>query len=167
MQSTIERIEHIVKRIADGKHDIVKPGEPFTLNSAATVGDGVDQGDLIIEIVDDIQDGMVFEDQDGRRYKYKKIERPTLIDKQVVVGNTEGARHCLDVIKGVEMFRPENWNEEALLGPCIRISKEVTVLHPKHGNVIIEASKENPRCILFSYQRNIDEETKRERRARD
>jgi hypothetical protein len=167
MQNTIERIERFVKKIADGSHDRIKPGEPYTMNGALTVGNAADQGDLIIEIVADVREGIEFTDQNNRRYKYAKVAKPKASDKQLVVGNTEGAKHCLNTIAGVEMFRPTDWNAESLLGPCIRINKTITVLHPKHGNVTIEASKENPRCILFSYQRNLDLETQREIRARD
>lgn len=146
---TITRIEEHAGRIARGEHETVRPGMPFRLNEAASVGDGVWQGDLLLEVVDGPPEG------------YEKAKAPAT---QLVPGVTQGAKHCLDSTDGVEMWTPEGWGkEEMLTGPCFRLSEERTVTHPVHGDVTIAAGH----TILCGYQREYDAEQKRERRNAD
>lgn len=151
MVTTIERIERHAKRIAGGKAKI-HPGQPHRISEAASVGDGVWQGDLGLEIAAKVPSD------------YVRVEKPTTRDCQLVPGNTEGAKHCLDSFAGVELYRPKEWpNAESLTGPCLVLTQERTVLHPKHGNVTIPAGF----TIQCRYQREYDAELKRERRNAD
>ena len=129
----------------------VRPGEPFTISGAADVGDGCWQGDLGIEIVAAVP------------ADYVQIKRPRTADRQLVPGNTEGSRHCLDSLRGVTIFRPAKWDAESLQGPCLVLTQARTITHPKHGDVTIPAG----RTVLCRYQREFDAEQRRERRARD
>lgn len=129
----------------------VCPGEAFTLSDAADVGDGVWQGDLGIEIVAAVPD------------EYVQVKNPMAADKQLVPGNTQGSRHCLDSLRGVTIYRPAKWDAESLQGPCLVLAQARTITHPTHGDVIIPAG----RTVLCRYQREFDAEQKRERRARD
>lgn len=147
----IELIEQHAKKIREGKHETVSPGQPVRISEAAEVGDGVWQGDLGIEIVE------------AAMGDYIEVKSPTDADRQLVPGNTQGARHCLDSLDGVRMFRPIDWNAESLQGPVLVLSKERTILHPTHGAVAIPAGF----TVRCRYQREFDAEQRRERRAAD
>lgn len=151
MSTTIERITKHAKRIASGKYEQVKPGQRVRFTEAATTNDTIRQGDLYLTIVDAVPKN------------YAKVEKPKAADKQLVPGNTTGARHCLDSLAGVTLYRPEKWSEESLDGPCLVLSKARTVEHPIHGAVEIPAGF----TVLCRYQREFDSEQRRERRARD
>jgi hypothetical protein len=69
---------------------------------------------------------------------------------QLVQGNTEGAKHCLDSLDGVQMAIPNIWDSlTGLRGPMFRLEESRTVLHPVHGDVTIPAGF----CIQVWYQR--------------
>lgn len=149
-ESVIEKIEKHAQLIANGGHDRITPGAPMTISAAATPGDGVWQGDLGLEIVECVPSN------------YVKAQKPSL---QLVPGNTQGARHCLDSLAGVEMFLPPHWGDDfdSLKGPCFVLSKTRTVVHPVHGDVTIPAGF----TVLCRYQRNYDAAQQREHRAYD
>lgn len=150
MTTTIKRIEKHARRIADGS-ERVKPGQPVRFTQAASVGDTIRQGDLYLTIVEAVPKG------------YVKLNKPKAVAKQLVPGNTQGARHCLDSLDCVTLYRPKSWSEESLDGPCLVLAKERTILHPTHGAVTIPAGF----TVLCRYQREFDSEQRRERRARD
>lgn len=143
-------LEKTMARIQSHLEDVL-PGEPVKISDAADVGDGLWQGDLGIEIVAAVP------------ADYVQVKRPSIADKQLVPGNTEGSRHCLDSLKGVTIYRPAKWDAENLRGPCLVLSQQRTITHPKHGDVSIPAG----RTVLCRYQREFDAEQKRERRTRD
>lgn len=148
--AAVAELEKHVDRIKSGKEK-VRPGMPFILNEAASVGDGVWQGDLALEVVVAVPDGYV---------KAKKLAA----NKQLVPGNTVGAKHCLESLDGVDLWHPVDWpNAENLIGPCIVAKKECRVLHPTHGAITIAAGH----TILCSYQREYDAEQRRVRRNAD
>lgn len=146
----IERIEKHAKLIASGKHDEIRPGMPLRISTAAQAGDGVWQGDLGLELIEKVPKG------------YKKAKNPSL---QLVPGNTQGAKHCLDSLQGVEVYLPKGWGTDfdSLEGPCLVLSEERTVLHPTHGDVTIPKDF----VVLCRYQRNYDADERREHRAID
>lgn len=129
----------------------VAPGQPARFTEACQAGDAIWQGDLCIALADRIPDG------------YVKVEHPEESDLQLVPGNTVGARHCLDSLDGVELYRPQDWGSESLNGPAFVLTEERTVLHQKHGDVTIPAGF----TVVTGYQREWDAEQKRERRAKD
>jgi hypothetical protein len=148
---TIESIQSHAKLIGDGKHESVKPGMEFRLTNAASIGDAVWQGDLCLEVVNKVPSA------------YAKAKKPTV---QLVPGNTQGSRHCLDSLAGVDLYYSANWPASAesdFLGPCFKAKQEVTVLHPVHGAVVIPAGM----VILCSYQREWDAELRQQRRNQD
>lgn len=150
--TAIEKIERHAKKIASGKHKTVRPGLPFRFSEACTIHDCCWQGDLGIEIAADlIPPGFSF------------VEKPTARDMQLVPGNTHGAKHCLDSLDGVEIYRPQNWSEASLVGPFLRLSKERTITHPTHGAVTIPAGF----AVQCRYQQNYDEQLRQSRRAAD
>lgn len=151
MITAIEQIEKHAERIRSGEHDKIGPGIPLRMSDALSVGEGVAQGDLMLIVANAIPSG------------YVRITSPNAIDKQLVPGNTVGAKHCLDSLAGVKLYRPAEWTEESIDGPCIVTTKERTVLHPTHGAVKIPAGM----TVVCHYQREFDAEQRRERRARD
>ena len=128
--------------------ETIEPGQPVTLTAAACPSDAIRQGDLYLIVVDKVPEG------------YKKARKPSC---QLVPGNTQGSKHCLDSLAGVEMYLPQEWSEESLDGPCFILSKERMVLHPTHGTVTIASGH----IVLCRYQREWDKEQAKERRNRD
>lgn len=147
MLTAIDKITRRAKQIANG-NDKIQPGQAARLSEAASVNDFARQGDLYLYVVAAIPAG------------YSKAKKPS---KQLVPGKTEGAKHCLDSLDGVELYLPADWNEETLAGPCVKLAKERTVVHPVHGNVTIPAGF----TILCGYQRDFDYQTRQERRNAD
>lgn len=147
MTTTIDRINSKARAIRDNRDDI-KPGQPVRISEAASVNDYVRQGDLYLIVVD----------KKPADYVKQKIETV-----QLVPGNTEGAKHCLDSFDAVDLWVPKDWNAESLDGPCFTAKREVTVLHPTHGPVTVPAGM----TIVCRYQREFDAEQKRERRNAD
>lgn len=149
--TTIDRITDTVSRIVDGTHESLRPGMPFRIPDAWGVNECGAQGDLIFVIADSVPDD------------YVKVERPNEADKQLVPGNTQGSRHCLDSLAGVELYRPVKWSEESLDGPVVRVNEDRVVTHPTHGPWTIPAG----RTIKFEYPRVWDAEERHQRRNAD
>ena len=133
--------------------ETVRPGLPYRFSDAADFGEGVWQGDLCLELVAEVPPD------------YEAVSRPKAADKQLVIGSTQGSRHCLDSLHGGNLHRPADWgkNLDSLVGPCLVLTEERTVLHPTHGAVTIPAG----RTILCSYQRVWDMEQQAARRSLD
>jgi hypothetical protein len=144
----LTKVQMWVDQVSSGQHETVKPGMPTRFTEASTVNDRICQGDLNITIADKIPNG------------YVKMDKPS---KQLVFGESEGARHCLDSLDGVTMYADPNWDIESLNGPHIRLEKERVIEHPKHGNVTIPKGFS---CDI-SYPKELDVELRKERRARD
>lgn len=125
----------------------IEQGKPERLSEAMTEGDFFAQGDLYMRPLNELPSG------------YKEVNGPV----QLVQGSTIGARHCLSTLEGVQLWHPQNWGEESLLGPVFKASCDVEVEHPTHGNVTVPAGM----MIQVGYQKNLDEMEMRERRARD
>lgn len=140
-----------IERLQQHAAEIVQPGMPAAFTGACQPGDGIWQGDLGLEIVASVP------------MDYVLVSKLRAADKQLVPGNTQGARHCLDSLAGVTMYRPANWGPESLQGPCIVTTQERRVLHPTHGAVTIPSGM----TVLCRYQREWAREQARERRARD
>ena len=98
MLTEIEKVQRHAKRIASGKDPKVKPGTPARFTEACTPGDAIWLGDLALVV----GNGSVPKG-------YTRCEKPKL---QLVPGETQGARHCLDSLEGVEMYLPANSFEE-------------------------------------------------------
>ena len=149
--TAIRRIIKHATQIAAGENETVKPGQPARFTEACTPQDCIWQGDLGLEIVTGVPKSFVL------------VKTPTDIDRQLVPGNTQGAKHCLDSLSGVTIYKPIDWNNESLEGPCLLFSAERTVTHPTHGSVTIPKGF----AVQCHYQREWDKELQKERRARD
>lgn len=131
--------------------ETVSPGQAASFTTACVQGDCIDQGDLRLVVVDEVPAG------------WNELFQQKTEIRQLVPGNTRGAKHCLDSLEGVRLFHPKEWNEESLWGPCFTVYEERVVLHPVHGAVTIPPGL----TILCRYQREYDKELAKERRARD
>jgi len=148
---TMERIEKHVASIKAG-HEKVKPGQATRFTEGCVAGDVIAQGDLYL---------VIYEDKPPA--DYIEVKKPTEQDKQLVPGNTQGAKHCLDSLDGVKLYRPKEWTGDDLRGPLLVLGEERTVLHPTHGAVSIPAGV----SVLCGYQPEYDAELRRERRNAD
>lgn len=147
--TVLERMQDFVRTVSKGEHESIKPGQPVRFTEACVPGDRIWQGDLALTIRKSVpQEGYVFVKEAG---------------VQLVIGNTEGAKHCLDSMDGVKFYAPVGWGEESIKGPILVLSQERTVLHPVHGNVTVPAGF----IVECTYQREWDKEQAREARARD
>lgn len=151
MTNTLTKPATAIDRVQEHLSEIVKPGMPAAFTAACEPGDGIWQGDLGLEICATVPAG------------YKLVAKPTSRDKQLVPGNTRGARHCLDSLDGVTLYRPQEWNEDSLQGPCLVLTEDREVRHPVHGTVTVLAGQ----TILCRYQREWDKEQAKARRAAD
>lgn len=151
MVNVIDRIQNHAKKIALGEHEQIKPGASVAFTNACTNEDCIRQGDLYLIVVDSVPS------------EYIQVKKLTEQDKQLVPGNTQGSKHCLDSLDGVKLYRPKEWNEESLLGPCFISTEDRTVLHPVHGDCFVPAGL----MIQCGYQKEWDKAQKAERRARD
>lgn len=147
MAKTSTAIDRIQEHLKD---PAVRPGTPARFTEACTINDGIPQGDLNIKIVATVPNG------------YTKAKTPTA---QLVPGNTQGSKHCLDSLDGVTIYLPKTWGQDpdSLDGPCLVLTEERTILHPTHGAVTIPAGF----TVLCRYQREWAKEEAKQRRARD
>lgn len=150
---SIETMTERMNAIVAGSDPQVKPGQPERFTTAAVAGDAIRQGDLYIMVIDSMPKG------------YAKIANQKFTEqhRQLVPGNTQGAKHCLDSLEGVQMWHPNNYGEESLNGPCLKLSQERIIQHPTHGSVTIPAGM----MVQCFYQREYDAEQQRARRAAD
>lgn len=117
----------------------IKSDDTQRFPDAASVGDTFRQGDIYIELLAAVPSSA------------RPMSRP---DAQLAPGTTRGSRHILDSLDGVEMFSDPG--ADALTGPIIRTSRERTVTHPEHGDVILP-----PGCYGITYQRQHADELRR------
>jgi len=134
--------EHI-KAIQDTAEEIRNDSEQ-RFPEAASPGDCWRQGDLYITLLADIPADT------------EKVKKPEL---QLVPGSTQGSRHCLDSLSGVTCYQITD--SDQLAGPVLNLTKERTLTHPEHGNVVLP-----PGVYGIHYQRDLDAE-ERERRVLD
>ena len=152
MQTVIEKMEKRITKIRANKDAKVKPGQPVTFTRACVAGDTVRQGDLYL-VIGDKAPSRGFVLLDGKDEMHK----------QLVPGNTQGAKHCLDSLDGVAIYRPAKFDNESTIGPVLVLSQDRIVMHPTHGHVTLLAET----VVECHYQREYDAEKKREMRARD
>jgi len=144
-----ELVQHSEDILA-GKASI-QPGQPTEFTPAMDYNDGIAQGDLNLILVEKVPKGYV---------------KQSPKQKKLVPGQTEGARHFLMRLTGVEIFVHPDWNlddYDGQNGPVLVVTKTVTIEHPTHGNVTIHPT----RTVECRYQREWDAEQKRERRNAD
>lgn len=145
-------IESVVSQQASHLESI-EHGIEQVISAAIGCDEYFAQGDLNIGPVEHVPNGYV-------KAKKKSV--------QLVPGNTIGSRHCLDHLDGVEMWLPNEWNEESLDGPVLKFSKPNRITHPTHGDLIFDEQFVKAEITIHcTYQRNYDEQEKRERRAAD
>jgi hypothetical protein len=78
----------------------------------------------------------------------------TQAQKQLVPGSTQGSRHALDSLEGVEFYSLLQATQ--LDGPVLVLTKRRTVTHPEHGHVSLP-----PGVYAVTYQRQYAEKLRR------
>lgn len=163
MDNVLDAIQETTRRIAEGRDPKVQPGQPFRFTEAATVGDGVWQGDVGISIIG-FCPPVVKKPKFKAPKGYVRVENVgTALKVQLGSENTQGSSHLLDSASGVEMYHPANWDDDMTDGPIMLLTEERTITHPVHGDVTIPAGN----IVKIHYQREYDRELEKERRSRD
>ena len=93
--------------------DPIGPGKHQRFTEASSFGDYKVQGDLYLLLIESVPPGY----QLDANHKV-----------QLVPGNTQGARHCLDTKDGVDIYVKKNPSE--LEGPCLVFNKEALIVEP-------------------------------------
>ena len=111
---------------------------------AASVGDGIRQGDIYITLLKSVPHGSAI------------VKEPSM---QLAPGTTQGSRHCLSSLDGVTVYRLKD--PTPYDGPVLKVTEPVIVDHPEHGAWQLP-------CGVYgiSYQRTEDSEG-RIRRVQD
>ncbi len=86
--------------------------------------------------------------------KLPKSAKTSTVHLQLVPGETQGSRHCLDSLDGVTMYTKPD--ATPLDGPLLRTTQERTITHPEHGHVTIPAG-----IYAITYQRQYANELRR------
>lgn len=137
---TIERAMTDVNQAAES----IRRADPQRFPDAASPGDALRQGDLLVTLLDGVPKGV------------RKADKPRL---QLAEGSTQGSRHCLDSLEGVTVY--ELKDRGPYDGPVLDLTTERTITHPEHGHMVLP-----PGCYAVTYQRTVDSE-QREQRVRD
>lgn len=90
----IERTRIMQEAVARAEN--IKNDEPQRFPDAASVGDAVRQGDIYIQLIDDVAEAPLF---------YRADADP-VFPMQLAPGNTKGSRHCLAHGNGVTVYQP-------------------------------------------------------------
>ena len=172
----LQLVEQSRARIARGEGK-VRPGQRLDFSRASTPGDCLPQGDLYVLVLatfepEELANGIPEAAKQLIYPEYKQVTdfnapRPDGTPdnyRKLAVDDTEGAKHILNNLEGVKMWRPGDWpNSESLEGPILLLGKDNQIDHPKHGTVGIPAGF----LIEIGYQRTYDFVLKQERRAAD
>ncbi len=113
----------------------IKSDETQYFPVAASPGDCWRQGDIYITLLPSLDNIHVVVEQYFRR--------------QLVPGSTKGSRHCLDSLDGVTIYRLAEW--DMLAGPIIECTKQRTITHPEHGDIVLP-----PGIYAISFQQSLD-----------
>lgn len=126
----------VIEQITERAKKMAKP-DPVKYGSMAP-GDYHRQGDVYFTKLEKMPDGCA------------KAEAQV----QLAPGTTQGSRHCLESLSGVEFFRAAQATE--LDGPVLKCEKPITVNHPEHGTVTMP-----PGVYSVTYQRQHADELRR------
>ena len=86
-------------REAQAQVEKIKNDDPQNFPEAASIGDAVRQGDIYIQLIDDVT---------STPFLFKKTT--PAYPMQLAPGNTKGSRHCLEHGRGVTAYEPCDGN---------------------------------------------------------
>lgn len=81
---------------ATARAESIKNDGPQRFPEAASVGDAVRQGDIYIQLIDDVAEAPMF----------YRADTAAVFPMQLAPGNTKGSRHCLEHGNGVTVYQP-------------------------------------------------------------
>lgn len=132
MQSVLDA-EMVLVQIQE-QAERIKSDETQRFPEAASPGDAWRQGDIYITLLGELPSAV------------QKTRKPK---RQLAPGTSQGSRHCLDSLNGVQMY--EQVVGSLLSGPIIVCNTTRTITHPEHGDVVLP-----PGIYSISYQRSLD-----------
>lgn len=105
--------------------ETIKSGAEIVFPRAASPGDYMRQGDVYITLLDKLPNSAVL------------VGKPS---PQVAEGNTQGARHIMNSLDGVKVFKKSD--ASVIDGPIldfrgISSTETRTLTHPQHGDVVM------------------------------
>jgi len=112
--------------------------KPEPLKIEIPVGSHAVQGDVYIQTLAAVPTGW-------------SLTNPT---QQIAPGTTQGSRHILESMDGIEMYTSSD--ASPLDGPCIVAKKSFELTHPEHGHLIL-----CPGVYRITYARQYAEELRR------
>lgn len=120
------------------KHAEAIKNDEHQVAGSMSPGDAWAQGDILIVALGEVPVGSVL------------AKNPSA---QLAPGNTQGSRHCLDSLEGIQILEQRG---NPLDGPIIVSDREFAVTHPEHGDVTFQAG-----VYAVVYQRAFAEELRR------
>lgn len=130
-QTIFDEIQMHGQKIADDSTRIIAP----------EIGQYIPQGDVNFLVLPDLPPGV------------EQVEP----SPQLAPGTSRGSRHCIAYqdMQHVEFYRLPNPNP--LQGPILKLTQQITIEHPEHGNQVWPAET----IIAVTYQRRYAEEIRR------
>jgi hypothetical protein len=134
------------------------PGQRCSVLLSAEVGQGAWQGNLGIQVIDEVPEG------------YELVENPTSEDLKLTLESGDGGQHRLDSLTGVKLYRPEHWGKptepddpSVLLGPVLVLTEAREIVHRLHGPIDLPANS----VVHCWYQRDPQAEADAIKRRED
>lgn len=130
----MKAIEEVLEQVAQSV-----PGKPETVRyESMTHGQTHWQGDVAITFVESLPKSYVRGQQSA----------------QLAPGNTQGSRHIIADMRGIEVRTRKD--ADPLIGPGIVADRSWELTHPEHGHAVFPAGS-----FITTYQRQYAEEMRR------
>jgi hypothetical protein len=129
--ATLERAEQITRVLRDANAAVerVKNDAPQQFPEAASAGDAVRQGDVYIQLIDDVTSAPML---------YERVLQP-VFPLQLAEGTSKGSRHCLAHGNGVTVYQPMVANSYGMIEQLARQYPGVDVKSPNLRSELREA----------------------------
>jgi hypothetical protein len=129
--ATLERAEQITRVLRDANEAVerVKNDAPQQFPEAASAGDAVRQGDVYIQLIDDVTSAPML---------YERVLQP-VFPLQLAEGTSKGSRHCLAHGNGVTVYQPMVANSYGMIEQLARQYPGVDVKSPNLRSELREA----------------------------
>lgn len=150
--ATLDRSEQISRVLRDANEAVerVKNDAPQQFPEAASAGDAVRQGDVYIQLIDDVTSTPML---------YERVLQP-VFPLQLAEGTSKGSRHCLAHGNGVTVYQPMTANSSGMIEQLARQYPEVDVKSPNLRTELREAEwaarRENQNADILTLSAAIE-----------
>ena len=117
---------------------------PWSLGRANRVGEWGRQGDIYVTLIDP---------------PTQRLEKVDKFTGQVVEGNTQGSRHCVDNPNAVVAYN--NPDMSLSKGMILQVKEACSIVHPEHGSVNLDGG------IWVEIGHQINEFNRQKARSKD